>query len=242
MKNTYMKHIKLYEEFLFEAMATADTKINGRGFNWRITPEKLIEAGVEFPNVSIDMKKLEGLQETIVDKIDEMNSLREMNKKGHDMSTPAAKVEKEIEEAVKKYNEEAKSKFKEFARAVQAVKFPSDANYSVNVEEMSMPSMNSLNLYDPSRDKDPDSYYQDLEKKKKIDIFDGRVRVSYEILPTGRKKVQKWGGGASRFWWLLDVTRGKMSWQNITLNADSPHGQHKINTNFLKFYVGYKSQ
>jgi hypothetical protein len=236
------KHIKVYEDFINEAMATADTKTNGRGFNWRITPEILIEAGVEFPNVNIDMKKLEGLQDTLVSKLREMYSLRKVAADGHDVSAPAKKVEKEIEEAVKKYNEEAKNKFKEFARAVQAVKFPSDAGYSVNVEEMSMPSMDRMNSYEPSRDRNPDSYYQDLEKKKKIDIFDGKVTVSYEILPTGRRKVQKWGGDEPRFWWLLDITRGNSAWENVTLTANSPHGQHKINTNFLKFYVGYKSQ
>ncbi len=239
------QHVKIYEDFVneakTEALATSDTAYDaGRYYKWRITPEILIEAGVEFSNVNIDIKGLVALQQTIVDKIDEMNSLREMNRKGHDMSTPATKVEKEIEEAVKKYNSEAKSKFKEFARAIQAIKFPSDAGYTVSVDEGIVPTFEAKVIGEPNAK----NYYQDLEERKKIEIFEGTINFSYKILPAGRRKIQTWENNynLSRWWLIIAASRGKyIELPVLQYGEEIIPKSFRIDKEYLRNYVGYKT-
>lgn len=162
------QHIKLYEQFLSEKENISEAfRVVSTGSSL-----DLEGAGVEVPDFRIDLTRLKEKHQKATSLIYRMDMLRKESD-SPEAQIDMTKVEKELEAAVKTYNEDSKKTFKEFEKVLRSVKFPADAKYEVEVEER---KEGEFGKYSPK--------FMDFNNKKPLILFDAWIRTEYHFLAT----------------------------------------------------------
>jgi hypothetical protein len=147
----------------------------------------LESAGVEVPDFRIDISNLRAQRLAIIEMLKKMESFRKALKNDPNLQIDKDKIEKELETMVKVYNTDSKKAYQQFEKVLKAVKFPSDAKYTVEFKE----EPNGEYLHPAS------APFMDFDERKPMKLFTMYIKPKYYFLAPRKRNEQKFSPGGN---------------------------------------------
>jgi hypothetical protein len=144
-------------------------------------------AGVEVPDYRIDISNLRAQRLAIIEMLNKIESFRRALKNDPNLQIDKDKIEKELETMVKVYNTDSKKAYQQFEKVLKAVKFPSDAKYTVEFKE----EPDGEFLHPAS------APFMDFDKRKPVKLFNMYIKPKYFFLAPRKRNEQKFSPGGN---------------------------------------------